>query len=420
MLVGTKRLITKAGLGGDYLLYEDFSRYPNSTVMSGKIPRIGPTWGTTGASLPTITNGKLTNTNLGYLYANLRGIPQVLGAKISFSGGTNMTQQPFAMSFSSQPPGALIIQNLVHYNLGPTGFTSGWFDGSGNFTAIQNGVWKTAMRNDGTIYETFFGVTGDTFIVVGPNKEVFQCGDPNIPAQLGPMAFWEPITEADGLACQVAVAYAANNRLPPYMTDSLNPSSATTSNTVTLSNNNLTATASSASGSPQSLGSKTRVAGKVYFEFTKNLNSAANDQGLGIASQLSHSLSTQFGTDNDSMMVTFYNNNIFAIIGGVYTQYGGTWTWPSGSKGACAIDFAAKKMWIMQLSPTPSGWLNDVIANQNPATGVGGIDISGVTSRNPPFLAGICFGQAVVNDQFTLNMGASSFGGTVPSGFEPW
>jgi hypothetical protein len=79
-----------------------------------------------------------------------------------------------------------------------------------------------------------------------------------------------------------------------------------------------------------------------------------------------------------------------------------------------AVDLTNKKAWVF--NPINGTWNNDVIANQNPATGTGGAtyNISGTI-----FPAVSMFG-GTNGDVATLNCGASSFVNSVPSGFSAW
>lgn len=78
-----------------------------------------------------------------------------------------------------------------------------------------------------------------------------------------------------------------------------------------------------------------------------------------------------------------------------------------------AFDFDIKKVWARN---PPGGWLGDILSNQNPATGVGGVSLASLTT--PPWCFAIGFGDVLVIDQEVT----ADLTGTlnVPLGFLPW
>jgi hypothetical protein len=85
---------------------------------------------------------------------------------------------------------------------------------------------------------------------------------------------------------------------------------------------------------------------------------------------------------------------------------------------AIAVDIGNNKLWAY--NPVTGKWNNDVIANQNPATGTGGFSISGITSGGAIY-PGFSGYNGGAQDQCTINGGNSaSFVYSVPSGFTAW
>lgn len=403
-----------------FLLFDQFSRYANATVMNGQIPLIGPTWSTTGTGVPTISSGFLVQGagGVGYLYTNMPSTPQTLGVTLSFSGGADLTQQNVGMAWSNQTPPTLSIKSLVHHNFGPTSFTVGVFDASGVFTALMQGNWLVAMNNTGTVYNTYAGVINNTAIVVGPSGETFAVTDPTIGANYGPMIFYEPLTETDGLTAQFSTVYAINNKvvLPGFTTFS--PAFATSD--ITLSNGNLTATSAAVTSAPQVLSVAARTNGKVYFEVkvNNNANPTVADFAIGIASFVDHTLSTDLGGDLKSVGVWSRTGagQSYVQVAGVQHNIGTGFGFNNGDVIGVAVDFGTGGglYWAKNITQG-TGWNNDILANQNPATGTGGF--SGWNSGAP---FGIAVEMQDNTDQCTLNTGGSAYVGTPPSGFVNW
>ena len=171
---------------------------------------------------------------------------------------------------------------------------------------------------------------------------------------------------------------------------------------------NLRATVISGSvGAVRSTTSKS--SGLAYFEIQLGVGITSGNTLIGIANA-SQSLTTYIGSSTNSFGVEWDN-------GRIYTN--GSWSVAvaASSPGnflAFAIDFGNKKAWIKNLT-TGSGWNNDVIGNQNPATNTGGFSFSAMTG---PFFIAISIGGA--KDYVILNVGASPFAGSLPSGYSPW
>ncbi len=148
--------------------------------------------------------------------------------------------------------------------------------------------------------------------------------------------------------------------------------------------------------------------GKKHFELTMNA-APANNLILGLVnSSADVNGSLIYPGQTSSQGVGYGSNGNTYGAGGI--------TMPSLSNGdvvAVEVDFSAKKLWWQ--SSSNGKWNNDVTANQNPATGTGGIDISGIS--------GALYAAIGVYDSSTIataNFGASAFSITPSSGFSGW
>lgn len=401
-------------------LLDNFNRYANNTVMSGQVPVNGPAWLTTGANLPTINNGLLVDAGTGYLYTNLTSAPPTLGAKFSFSGGSSLSQLPIAMALSSQTPPTLHIQSLVHYNFGPQSFILGNFDSGGTFTSLMTGSWATPLSNGGAISETFICVSGSTATVIGPGGtgvDQFSVTDPNIALNFGPMVFWEPNLEADGLQGQISQSYALNtNKCGPAGTTKFNPADKLA--TITLSNGNLTSTANATVFPNEARSIAGRTNGKVHVEWTNTNHQTPGSQNLafGFSSFASHALNASNGLGGDFKSVGIYptTTNTTAFLGNSGTNFG-SMGGSTGDTWAMEVDFGAAKIWFKNVTQN-TGWNNDILANQNPATGTGGYNIAGL--GGPPY--GLTVEIDTLNDAITINTGGSPYALTPSPGFSNW
>ena len=85
----------------------------------------------------------------------------------------------------------------------------------------------------------------------------------------------------------------------------------------------------------------------------------------------------------------------------------------SGNTLCTAWDFGAMKFWGRVGS---GNWNNDIIANQDPANGIGGVSFSSLSTLS----VAAALGTNIQNDAATFNMGATAFAQTMPSGFISW
>lgn len=158
----------------------------------------------------------------------------------------------------------------------------------------------------------------------------------------------------------------------------------------TFSNGNLTISCNSgSSGGRATNGYST---GKYYFEYPSFSGSVAF---FGLAPS-----TTPFGNNTGAAVLNaggtiYINGTVIVAI-------------PTGSVNCIAIDFTNALIWFRN-GPT-GNWNNSGTAN--PATGTGGLSISGLSFPLFPYV-GAPIGSVIL----TANFGASGFIGVVPSGF---
>ena len=183
---------------------------------------------------------------------------------------------------------------------------------------------------------------------------------------------------------------------------------------VDFQNDNLTIVNTEAFGTPVGARSTTqRTSGKLYTEFNTMLFAAQSGVGIGNATT---TFAGWGGTEGASPGPAQDGAGIFQ------NQNGTIWidqveqnNWAGISLNnavvGVAIDLGANLIWFQ----TNGGHWNGIVG-ANPATGVGGWDISALRT-SPIYLYAVVFGE---EDQVTMNAGATSFTYSVPSGFTAW
>ena len=177
---------------------------------------------------------------------------------------------------------------------------------------------------------------------------------------------------------------------------------------ISISGGDLTAQATT-SGWKAGRATKSRSTGKFYFEATVS----SGDLGVGLGNA-SASLGNYVGADGNGVFIYAHPT----IGGGVFISGGGIGAWTSGTISSgdviqVAVDLDAKRLWAKRT--TDANW--NASASANPATGVGGYDISGPAAGGAltPAVSIQSTGSTV-----TANFGASAFSGTRPSGYLDW
>lgn len=174
---------------------------------------------------------------------------------------------------------------------------------------------------------------------------------------------------------------------------------------ITLSNGNLTATGTLATDRSVLSTLSHVTTGKYYFEILINAASGGGLEviGLGNASTaLGNFLGftvNSIGWLRDNRVIS--NNSLITNIN----------TWTTGDTLSVAVDLTAQLIWFRV---NAGNWNNN--GSANPATGVGGISISGMAA-GPYFAA---YTSGAINSQATANFGGSAFAQSVPSGFSMW
>lgn len=179
------------------------------------------------------------------------------------------------------------------------------------------------------------------------------------------------------------------------------------SSTNILSNGNLTVTYGG-SGGQDALSSVSHSAGKYYYECTlvSSPGGGSFATAVGITGAGANGGSAYLG--NNLKAVAYWNDlNDFIIANGV-TVLSAAYT--TGDTDGFAIDIDNKRAWVRK-----NGGLWNVDGSADPATNVGGKDVSNLSAGAlyvwvEFFGAGSC----------TLNFGGTAYANAAPSGFGNW
>lgn len=148
--------------------------------------------------------------------------------------------------------------------------------------------------------------------------------------------------------------------------------------------------------------------GKFYFEALANVHTDNTYDGVGVV-KMSQALNNVFqGTGGAELIKNGGIDVAGAVILANYVGGGSTHVY------CVAVDLTAKKFWGRV---DGGNWNND--AGANPATGVGGIDISAAGSINAAECAPYVASSTTTID-VTANFGASAYAFTPPVGFGNW
>lgn len=200
---------------------------------------------------------------------------------------------------------------------------------------------------------------------------------------------------------------------PPPTSTTWNPAAAGTGTLLAFSNGNLTATLPS---NPPSVYQSMKVvaghsSGLYYAEFTgiSVLEAGAGIIGLADSATLPEAVFSTVGT-----LGHFNTGNQWKSNGSFYASAGAIWA--SGDRIGFAVNLTAKLMW---LRVNGGDWEGDVIANQNPAGNIGGIDLTSyMAGATGPFY--LAFTLLRDGDTVTANFGATAFVDTPPTGYGSW
>lgn len=182
---------------------------------------------------------------------------------------------------------------------------------------------------------------------------------------------------------------------------------------ITLSNGDLTALVSATgwgTGTNAVLSTPAKSSGKRYFEITVNAIGGSNGMGfiaMGLANQ-SYDMSYLAGRDAGGNSLGWQDNG-YVFSNNVAAPFAAD-TYTTGTVLCFAVDLDAKQIWMQKA--VGGSWNG---GTGNPTAGTGGYSFGFAG----PWVA-IFTGPLNSATEVTANFGATSFTGTVPSGFENW
>ena len=171
---------------------------------------------------------------------------------------------------------------------------------------------------------------------------------------------------------------------------------------ITLSGGNLVA-AGTATGIVRANASL--ATGKAYFEATVNSGAGGNAIAVGVANS-SAPLTTALAFDSSHDAIAWYDS-----VGGAYFNDSALGSAPDFTNGNIlnfAVDFGAQEIWLRNWSTSTTVWNS---SSSNVPGSSGGISFG---ASSGPWFPAIGFRGT---GQVTINFGATSFSGGVPSGF---
>ena len=174
---------------------------------------------------------------------------------------------------------------------------------------------------------------------------------------------------------------------------------------MTLSNGSLEA-AGGGSGEVGVRSTNSYTSGKCYFEYPVITALVGGGSAVGIANSLAVLTTMGSAAANAALcfdgVIYVSGSNTGINIGAI-----------QGASMQVAVDLGAELIWMRNAGGT---WNNSGTAN--PATGVGGIDISGCFTANTT----AAYAAFVANgaSDITVNFGATAFAYTIPAGFSRW
>lgn len=317
-------------------------------------------------------------------------------------GGLSLSRR-WAAAGPLPPAGPLMLASPVVTGTEALGQTLACSTGSwGNSPTGYAYQWFRASLFDGEPVTVDGLLTGDPISGATSSSHLLVAGDAN-----------------QRLYCEVTATNAAGSSLAQsavtgLIEGSVAPSASAWSETLknadfTLTNNDMTATAGPNSGYRSVFGTASHAAGKKHVEFVLDaFTSNGRTVGLATADEV---LDNYLGiAGNKSLafypsgsMVLYYNDTIFAAVSPL---------WTPGDVVALEVDFDAGLLWVALNGGT---WNQDPTAN--PATGVGGADISAITASGP-LLPAFCTNMP--GEAATLRVEAEDFTRAVSSGFSAW
>jgi hypothetical protein len=180
---------------------------------------------------------------------------------------------------------------------------------------------------------------------------------------------------------------------------------------IALSSGNLTATRTASTGATYCAVRSTtsKSSGKWVFAVDPLALTTPGNVSVGVANA-SQLLNIYLGNSNNSVSL-FANGQVWRNAAAQLTVNSTSRDYAAAtSEVMVAVDLDNKRIWF---KTDADPWNGDATAN--PATNVGGVDITLVTGA---LFAAVNLNA--VNDAFTVNLGATAFTNTIPSGFTAW
>jgi hypothetical protein len=209
----SKRLLTevtghKVGRG-TVRVYDDFTASADGAI-SGRTPAAGSAWQTTGANPPAVASGAATSTGTGYMFQTLADKARLIMSDMAFTAGGGVMTMACCVAGDGT-----MLNNMVHFNFGPIGFSVTVRRDAGTFDAIPglSGSWARPLATDGSETGVFLAILRrDTITVIGPDGiPRTSKPDTRIGALSGNTVFWEPNAGAQMKSC-MAVAKGATGQ----------------------------------------------------------------------------------------------------------------------------------------------------------------------------------------------------------------
>lgn len=149
---------------------------------------------------------------------------------------------------------------------------------------------------------------------------------------------------------------------------------------------------------------KSQSSGKYYFEYSATSIQTFTCCGFANATA---GLTSFLGSDTNGLSWV-PNGNVF--INSIPVGIG---SFATGDTLGLAFDIGTQKFWGRV---NGGNWNNDILANQNPASGVGGVSTATMAS-GPYFPTGF---DTNADGVVTANFGATAFANAAPSSFGNW
>jgi hypothetical protein len=303
--------------------------------------------------------------------------------------------------------------------------TQTWTNIVNNFGAVGDGVTdnSTAFLNFQTFAQAqtngvVLVIPPGNFVISDADASTFFFGIPDLTI-LGYGATLSHLKD-DQSTIQENILGAMSYRLTSTNVGDTSVTMSLSNSTITFSAGNLKATAN-APANPHvaanfAMGTQAQTTGKFYFEATLNtLAGVAENVAAGVCNTFGPGGGFDQGDQTPgsaSLLLyddgTIWQNNLTQIgfIGGSIS---------AGQVISVAVDLTAKLGWV-RASGGP--WNGSVTAN--PATGVGGFNVSFLLSDGSTLNQYVCTFIGGASGAVTFNLGGSAYSFTAPAGFGNW